>query len=256
MRPQCDPKATLRLHQSHPHATLKPYRSGPIPKPEGRDSKEIRNPRSERSYSRWACWLLERLLVRIWDFGLPSDLGFRPSDFTPAGLFQPATSRGSWAGKAVEAEAGGVARLGIELDGAVAAVFEEFDAGQRGAEADVEGAPKAGFVQGGAQAPDGVAETAYGGHAGQQAAIPQDEVCMQVADNGLLDLRQAGADGLLAPEEGQGGRVMAKDQDALAGRQRGEGAANLRQMLGAQPLPLGPLSGQHLGFEHRQGDES
>src|ERR1035441_4692267 len=143
----------------------------------------------------------------------------------------------------METEAGGVARFGIQFDGAVATVFEEFDAGQGGAEADVEGAPKSGFVQGGAQAADGVTEEANGRHAGQQAAVPQDKVCVQVADNGLLDLRQAGADGFLAPEKGQGGRVMAEEQDALAGPQGGEGAANLRQMAGAQSLPLRPPRG-------------
>ena len=80
----------------------------------------------------------------------------------------------------METEAGGVAGLGIEFDGAVAAVFEEFNAGQGRAEADVEGTPMTGFVQGGAQAADGVAEEANGRHAGEQATVPQDKVCMQV----------------------------------------------------------------------------
>src|ERR1035441_9464901 len=112
----------------------------------------------------------------------------------------------------METEAGGTARLGIEFDGEVAAVFEEFDAGQGGAEADVEGAPKSGFVQAGAQASDGVAEEADGRHAGQQAAVPQDKVCVQVADNGLLDLRQAGAGGFLAPEKREGGGGLAEEE--------------------------------------------
>ena len=89
----------------------------------------------------------------------------------------------------MEAEAGGLAGFGVEFEGAVAAVFQEFDAGQCGAEADVEWPPKAGLVQGGAQAPDGVAEEANGRHAGQQAAMPQDKVCVQVADDRVLDLR-------------------------------------------------------------------
>ena len=80
--------------------------------------------------------------------------------------------------EAVEAEAGRVAGFGIEFQGAIAAVLEEFDAGQRGAEADVEWAPTAGLAQGGAEALDGVTEEANGGHPGQEAAFPQDEVGM------------------------------------------------------------------------------
>ena len=73
--------------------------------------------------------------------------------------------------------------------------------------------------------------------------------------DGLLDLRQLGADALLAPEEGQGGRVVAEEQDALAGLQGVEGAANLGQVFGAQAFPFGPFGGQHVGLEDRQGDE-
>ena len=76
-----------------------------------------------------------------------------------------------------------------------------------------------------------------------------------MADDGLLDLRELGADAFLAPEEGQGGWVVAEEQDALAGLQGVEGAANVGQVLGAQAFPFGPLGGQHVGFEDRQGDE-
>src|SRR5450759_1615480 len=76
--PQGHPKATPRRQQRHRQATLKPFRAGPSPKSEGRKPKEIRNPTSERSFFRWACCFLERLLVRIPDFGLSSAtrLGF------------------------------------------------------------------------------------------------------------------------------------------------------------------------------------
>ena len=66
---------------------------------------------------------------------------------------------------------------------------------------------------------------------------------MQVADYGLLDLREFDADTLLAPEEGQSGRVVAEEQDALAGLQRVKGAADLSQVFSAQAFPLGPLGG-------------
>src|ERR1035437_6813807 len=49
---------------------------------------------------------------------------------------------GSRAGQGVETEVGGAARLGVEFEGGVTAVFQEFDAGQGGAEADVERPPE------------------------------------------------------------------------------------------------------------------
>ena len=94
-----------------------------------------------------------------------------------------------------------------------------------------------------------------GGIPAEEAAFPQDEVGVQVADGGLLDLRELGADALLAPEEGQGGGVVAEEQDALAGLQGVEGAANVGEVLGAEAFPFGPLGGQHVGLEDRQGDE-
>ena len=66
----------------------------------------------------------------------------------------------------METEADRVARFRIEFGGAVAAVLQEFDAGQRGAEADMEGTPMAGLAQGRAEALDGVAKAANGRHAG------------------------------------------------------------------------------------------
>ena len=125
--------------------------------------------------------------------------------------------RMSRAVEGVEAEEGGAAGFGVELEGAVAAIFEEFDAGQRGAEADVEGAPVARVAQGGAEAQGGVTKEADGGHAGEEAAFPQDEVGVQVADSGLLELREFGANAVLAPEKGEGGGVVAEEEEALGG---------------------------------------
>lgn len=74
---------------------------------------------------------------------------------------------------------------------------------------------------------------------------------MQMADNCQLDLRQPGANHLLAPKEGEGRRIMAKEQDTLVRSQCAEYLANLSQMLLAQPLPFVPFGGKGISFEHR-----
>ena len=74
--------------------------------------------------------------------------------------------------QAMEAEPGRLAGFGVKFGGAVAAVLQELDAGQRGAEADVECAPLAGLAQRSAQVLDGVAEKPNGWHPGQPAAFP------------------------------------------------------------------------------------
>src|ERR1035441_5413368 len=89
----CDPKATPRLHQGSTKAPPRPPKPGPKPKSEIRDPKEIRKPKAERSFSRWAGGLLARFRVRISDFGLPSVFGFRSSGFRPGSRFQASTNR-------------------------------------------------------------------------------------------------------------------------------------------------------------------
>jgi hypothetical protein len=78
---------------------------------------------------------------------------------------------------------------------------------------------------------------------------------VQVADYGLLDLGELDADALLAPEERESGRIVAEEQDALAGLQRVEGAADLGQVFLAQAFPLRSLVRQHVSSAARQGDE-
>ena len=58
----------------------------------------------------------------------------------------------------MELEAGGLARVGVEFGGEVAAVFQEFNPGQRRTEPHVEGFPMPRFVQPGAHPPRAVAE--------------------------------------------------------------------------------------------------
>ncbi len=81
MRPSC-------VH----HASLKPPRPDLNPKSEGRNPKEIRKPRAERNWWRWAGCVPELFRVRILDFGLPSDLGFRASDFRHSNSHPPCSN--------------------------------------------------------------------------------------------------------------------------------------------------------------------
>ena len=74
--------------------------------------------------------------------------------------------------KSMEPEPGRLAGFGVKFGGAIAAVLQEFDAGQRRAEADVEWAPLAGLAQGSAHSLYGVAEESNGRHPGQPAAFP------------------------------------------------------------------------------------
>src|SRR5208282_2309712 len=140
-------------------------------------------------------------------------------------------------------------------EGAVAAVLEQFDACQGGTQAEAERAPVAGFVQGGAEAQDGVTEEVERRHTGEEAAFPQHEVGVQMADGSLFELRELCADALLAPEEGQGGGVVAEEQEALARLEGIERAADVGEVLGAEAFPFGPLGGQGVGPENREGDK-
>ena len=54
------------------------------------------------------------------------------------------------------------------------------------------------FMEGGGHAADGMAEKANRRHAGEQAALPQKQPGVQMADDRLFDLRQPAVNGLLA----------------------------------------------------------
>ena len=146
-------------------------------------------------------------------------------------------------------ETSGPVALAVQMDGVEAAVFEQFEAGKRGAEADAERAPEPGVAQGGGIAPGGVAQEWKRGHPGQQAALAKHHLGMQMADDRMLDLREPGLHELLAQEEGQGGGVMAEEQHTLAGLQGGERAPYLRDMPGPEPLPFRPFLRQRVRLE-------
>jgi hypothetical protein len=83
MRVASHPKAVPKPGELEAGGGLNSVRCSPNPKSEGRRPKEIRRPKAEST----AITALERPVgsspVRVSVFGLPSGLGFRPSDFKP-----------------------------------------------------------------------------------------------------------------------------------------------------------------------------
>ena len=149
----------------------------------------------------------------------------------------------------VELEQRRLGRRQVEFEGAVAAVLEELDAGKRRAKPDVKRTPMAGLGQRKAHALDGVAEKRNLWHAGEQAAFPKHEIGMKMADDGAFDLAKTGANGVIAPQGGQRGRVMAKQDDALRRFQIREGAADFAKLFLARLTPGGPFLRQSVRLE-------
>ena len=105
---------------------------------------------------------------------------------------------------------GGGAGGEVEIEGAVTAVFQELDAREGGAKQDMKRPPQPGLGQRVAQAADGMTEKTNLRHAREQPAFPKDEVGMQMANDGVLNLIDARTHGVIAPQKRQGGRVVAK----------------------------------------------
>ena len=155
----------------------------------------------------------------------------------------------------VELEARRRGPLGRQRRRQVAAILEQFRAGQGRTEPDLERLPVPGLAQRRRQAPRGVAQKTNPGHARQQAAFPKHQGRVQMADDGLFELRQDRPHGRLAQQERQRRRVMAEQQHAPIPGQGGQGGADLGQMRLAQGLPAGLLLRQRVGGEMREGDQ-
>ena len=83
-------------------------------------------------------------------------------------------------------KAGGRLSAGVKFGGVIAAIVEQINAGERGAEQHAEVAPGAGFVQRGAHAADRMAEVAYDRQPAKQFAQAQIQLRMEVANNGAF----------------------------------------------------------------------
>src|SRR5579863_1272585 len=102
-------------------------------------------------------------------------------------------------------------------------------------------APMAAFRERGGHASGGVAEKMNGRNSGKKAGLPEDKIGMEMADDGMLDLRKLAADDFIAPEKRESGRVMAEKEHLLGGLQRSESAADFIEMLFTQSPPFGAL---------------
>ena len=144
----------------------------------------------------------------------------------------------------------------VEINGEVAAVFEKLDAREGRAEGDVEGFPVSGLTQGAADAVRGVTEEADHRHAAEEAALEEDEVGVEVADDGALDLREFLLNLWNFGEVGQRTGIVAEQEDALIGLEIDERAANFLEVMGQQGVPFGDFAFEHFAFEDRQGKQA
>jgi hypothetical protein len=143
----------------------------------------------------------------------------------------------------------------VEVERAVASVLEKLDARKRRAKKDMKRPPQPGLGKRIAQTACRVTQKTNLRHAREQAAFPKDEVGVQMADDGVFNLADARAQGVVAPQKGQRGRVVAKQNDTLRGFQGGKSAADFREMLFANFLPLGAFRRERVRFQRGQGEE-
>ena len=87
-----------------------------------------------------------------------------------------------------------------------------------------------GLTQSCAHTPDKRPHELDSRHAGQTSGQSEDQLRVQVANESLFDLAQMTPHRLLAPQEGQGSRIVAEEQHALIWAQRGKARADRSEM--------------------------
>src|SRR5262249_17832386 len=97
--------------------------------------------------------------------------------------------------------------------------------------------PESSFAESGAETFGGVPEKGDAGHSRKDAALPQNQIRMKMADNRLLNLRDFRANCFILPQERQSSWIVAKKQHALFRAQCGKRATNFVEMNLAQALP-------------------
>ncbi len=147
------------------------------------------------------------------------------------------------------------ARIGIKFDGEKAAVFEQFNPGDGGAELDMEMAPVPTFGKRGGHAPGAVAQKTDARHTGKKSRRSENQARMKMPDDGMLHLSKAASNGFVAPKKWQCGGVMAKENHPLARLQCGEDPADFFKVLLAELPPFIALTGRSVRFINRQGNE-
>ncbi len=113
---------------------------------------------------------------------------------------------------------------------------------------DVEGLPGARFLQGGGEASGGVAEESDARNSRERAAGAQDEIRVEMTDDGGGDLVEVGLDGGFGGEVGEGGGIVEEEEDRAAGRQGVEGGADFGEVLLAEGVPGGAFGFEGFGF--------
>ena len=143
----------------------------------------------------------------------------------------------------------------VEFNGKISPIIEQLNAREGGAEADFEWTPGPGLGEGGSEFFDVVPKETDGWDAGESPAFPHHQIRVQMADDGLLDLRQAAVDGFLGGEKGQGGGVVAKEKHALLGAEIIKGGADFGEVALSQSLPFGPVGWLGVGVIGGQGEQ-
>ena len=98
---------------------------------------------------------------------------------------------------------------------------------------DVEFFPVPRCAEGGGDASGGVTEPWHDGHAGQEAAFPEDERGMEMTDDGHFDLVEFGLHDRVVGQERESGGVVRKENDFFITGKFRKGGADPVEMLAA-----------------------
>lgn len=104
----------------------------------------------------------------------------------------------------------------IQVHGQITSVFEQFNPRKTWAKPHVKGLPIPGTTQRRAEAFGSMSQKSDARQTGQAITLPQDQVGVQMADNGLFDLTQPTLNLWLLPQKRQGGGIVTKQNNALA----------------------------------------
>ena len=158
-------------------------------------------------------------------------------------------------GEAVLAKSGGGFRGRVQVDGEVSTIFEKLDTGERWAKEDVELFPLTRLAKRAADSLRGVAEEVDHGHATKKPTLEENEIRVEMTDDGALDLRKFGAHFWNLSEVRKPRGIVAKQDCALRGTEVGEGAADFFDVPCEMHMPLVGLTFEQLTLEDRQRKE-
>src|SRR5947209_220176 len=100
-----------------------------------------------------------------------------------------------------------------------------------------------------------MAQERDGGQTREPAALPENQIRMQVADYRELDLTQLPLDLRLPRQERQSCWIVTEQNDLTIGTEAAECASHRFQMCFAQPEPMFLFFRQNVRLEHRQREQ-